>query len=30
MLGARVEVIHRIRALSKKTDAEKVPLDIND
>ena len=24
------EVIHRIRALSKKTDAEKVPLDIND
>ena len=24
------EVIHSIRALSKKTDAEKVPLDIND
>ncbi len=24
------EVIHRIRALSKRTDAEKVPLDIND
>ena len=24
------EVIHRFRALSKKTDAEKVPLDIND